>query len=76
MAAKIGNRRLYNAIREYAKRMKVGYPEAIRLLASRVGYKDHTKIYAYVRGERQPKSANQYKIAREVHRAADYLFGE
>jgi transcriptional regulator with XRE-family HTH domain len=70
------NERLRNAVEAYARKNRVSYPLALSLLAERTGYKRRQKFYEYISGTRQPSGKNQHRIARELGKTADYLFGE
>jgi hypothetical protein len=72
----VKNERLYSAIKAYARRNKIEYTEAVKLLAERVGYKSHRKIYDLVRRAASASGARMFAIGKELRKSVDYLFGE
>lgn len=76
MRSIVNNERLYKAIRAYARRHDLDYPDAVKQLAERVGYKSHRKIYDFVRCAARPGGRKMFLISQELKRSVDHLFGE
>ncbi len=67
--------RLYEAVKAYARRRRVKYPEGVKMLAREVGYKHHRNIYGAINGT-SVGATMQHKIAKALGDTVDYLFGE
>lgn len=63
------------AVRAYARRQRVSYPEGVKRLAAEVGYKSHRNIYAAIQGV-GVGAAMQHRIAKATGKTVDHLFGE